>query len=205
MITRSNGEINDLLRSLPEMEPPADAWSRIRASQSQSSSVGSLLVWSGVAAAACGAIIAFGLLVSDEKPAAPIRPPLVSVSKPPPDRQAEGDASVRRAADLHEFRRQSRQLERRLAGLPQRSQVVRADVAGMITVLQDQIAAVDYELNRTRPLSAATARWPSAAPAAIYATDRADDYAADELWQARVQLMNRLVSVRFAEAGAAAY
>ncbi len=181
------------------------SWSRIGASRQRTWPVGSPIVWSGVAVAACAALIAFGLLISSEAPVAPVQPSLVAGLAPSDDSMDERGISVAHAADLHELRQQSRQLERRLAGLPRRSQVVRADVAGMISELQDQIAAVDYELNRTRSVSAATARWPSAAPAAIYATDRADDYGADELWQARVQLMNRLVSVRFAEAGAAAY
>jgi hypothetical protein len=205
MSARLSSEVTDLLRSLPEMEPPADAWSRIGASRQRTWPVGSPIVWSGVAVAACAALIAFGLLVSSEAPVAPVQPWLVAGLAPSGDSIDERGISVAHAADLHELRQQSRQLERRLAGLPRRSQVVRADVAGMIAELQDQIAAVDYELNRAGSMATVTARWPSPKPAAIYAVDRADIYAADELWKERVQLMNRLVSVRFTAAGAAAY
>jgi hypothetical protein len=203
MSASSAGAVTDLLRTLPDMEPPADAWSRLRAAQQPSLLSASRLVWPSVAAAACAALIAVGLLVSNNASNTPV--PLVAASASAADAMGERGVSVARAADLHGLRRQSRQLELRLAGLPRRSQMVRADVAGMIAELQDQIAAVDYELQRTSSVSASTARWPSAAPAAIYAPDRAARYEPDELWGRRVRLMSRLVSIRFAEAGVAAY
>jgi hypothetical protein len=203
MSASSAGAVTDLLRTLPDMEPPADAWSRLRAAQQPSLLSASRLVWPSVAAAACAAVIAVGLLVSNNASNTPV--PLVAASASAADAMGERGVSVARAADLHGLRRQSRQLELRLAGLPRRSQMVRADVAGMIAELQDQIAAVDYELQRTSSVSASTARWPSAAPAAIYASDRAARYGPDELWGRRVRLMSRLVGIRFAEAGVAAY
>ena len=203
MSASSASEVTDLLRTLPDMEPPADAWSRLRAAQQPSLLSASRLVWPSVAAAACAAVIAVGLLVSNNASNTPL--PLVAASASAADAMGERGVSVAQAADLHGLRRQSRQLELRLAGLPRRSQMVRADVAGMIAELQDQIAAVDYELQRTSSVSASTARWPSAAPAAIYASDRAARYGPDELWGRRVRLMSRLVSIRFAEAGVAAY
>jgi hypothetical protein len=203
MSASSAGAVTDLLRTLPDMEPPADAWSRLRAAQQPSLLSASRLVWPSVAAAACAAVIAVGLLVSNDASNTPV--PLVAASASAADAMGERGVSVAQAADLHGLRRQSRQLELRLAGLPRRSQMVRADVAGMIAELQDQIAAVDYELQRTSSVSASTARWPSAAPAAIYASDRAARYGPDELWGRRVRLMSRLVSIRFAEAGVAAY
>ena len=203
MSASSAGAVTDLLRTLPDMEPPADAWSRLRAAQQPSLLSASRLVWPSVAAAACAAVIAVGLLVSNNASNTPL--PLVAASASAADAMGERGVSVAQAADLHGLRRQSRQLELRLAGLPRRSQMVRADVAGMIAELQDQIAAVDYELQRTSSVSASTARWPSAAPAAIYASDRAARYGPDELWGRRVRLMSRLVSIRFAEAGVAAY
>ena len=203
MSASSAGAVTDLLRTLPDMEPPADAWSRLRAAQQPSLLSASRLVWPSVAAAACAAVIAVGLLVSNNASNTPL--PLVAASASAADAMGERGVSVTQAADLHRLRRQSRQLELRLAGLPRRSQMVRADVAGMIAELQDQIAAVDYELQRTSSVSASTARWPSAAPAAIYASDRAARYGPDELWGRRVRLMSRLVSIRFAEAGVAAY
>ena len=205
MSASSISDVSDLLRTLPEMEPPANAWSRLRSSQRRALVPGSPRVWSGVAAAACAALVAFGLLFVGEEPAAPTLLSRVAVPASPGAAVAEPGAGLLRAADLDQLRRQSRQLERRLAGLPQRRQVVQADVAGMIAELQEQIAAVDYELNRQGSTSISSARWPSAAPAAIYATDRASGYGSDELWGQRVRLMQRLVSVRFAEAGAAAY
>ena len=203
MSASSAGAVTDLLRTLPDMEPPADAWSRLRAAQQPSLLSASRLVWPSVAAAACAAVIAVGLLVSNNASNTPL--PLVAASASAADAMGERGVSVAQAADLHGLRRQSRQLELRLAGLPRRSQMVRADVAGMIAELQDQIAAVDYELQRRSSVSASTARWPSAAPAAIYASDRAARYGPDELWGRRVRLMSRLVSIRFAEAGVAAY
>jgi hypothetical protein len=203
MSASSAGEVTDRLRTLPDMQPPADAWARLRAAQQPSLLSASRLVWPSVAAAACAALIVVGLLVSNNASNTPV--PVVAASASVADAMGERGASVAQAADLHGLRRQSRQLELRLAGLPRRSQMARADVTGMIAELQDQIAAVDYELQRTSSVSASTARWPSAAPAAIYASDRAARYGPDELWGRRVRLMSRLVSIRFAEAGVAAY
>ena len=67
-----------------------------------------------------------------------------------------------------------------LRGLPPGPNVVRADTAIAIAELQDQLAVVDYQLNR------AAAR-PEQDPRA--------------LWQQRVELMDRLLRVRYTEAG----
>jgi len=206
MSDQSNNPVTESLRRLPEIDPPADAWARIRASQHRPFWARPKAVWSGVAVAACAALIVVSLQIRE--PESAVTAPMVVEAAPtdsaPVVPTAVGGSAGDRG-DVEALRRQSRQLELRLAALPRRSQVVRADVAGMISELQDQIAAVDYQIRRTGSASSSTARWPAPTPAAVYSVDRVGEYEQDQLWGERVQLMDRLVRVRFAEAGVAAY
>lgn len=196
----SINEVTDGLRGLPDMRPPADAWSRLCAHQARPW-FARPFAW---AAAAGVALMVAGVMRSGEEVVVPAADAVMVVAAPS---AVVDEPSVRmaRAAQVHELRMKSAQLERRLAGLPRRNQLVRADIADMVADLQDRIAAVDYELNRAGSPPPTTARWPSSAPAAIQSVGRPDRSAPDELWAQRVRLMNRLVDVRFAEAGAAAY
>lgn len=184
-------DVTELLRSLPDMQPPADAWAHVRAKQRP-------VAWAGAAVAACAALVAVVIGITDtarhETPVAPVETYLVQTDTAPTVQVAE-------QIDVNELRRRSQRMERMLYGLPPRTQLVRADVAGAIAELQDRIAAVDYELNRsTRQRRAptnftnTTTTWPSA--------NRATS---QDLWRERVDLMDRLVRVRYAEAGAEAY
>lgn len=81
---------------------------------------------------------------------------------------------------------QSQDLESRLASLPSRPQVERASTSITIDTLQGRIQWVDYQLTL-------------ADQAGI------SDHDAVRLWRDRVQLMNSLVTVRYAEAQRAAF
>lgn len=199
-------EVTELLRSLPDMRPPEDAWKRIVATRRR----GHPLAWSAVALAACAALVAIVLLAREEAPRA-LRDTYVVATDPQPRQvtPAESSAAVTASAlAVRDLRRRSRQMERLLSGLPPRTQVVRADVAGMVTELQDRIAAVDYELNRQARGTwspAATARWAAERSVATRSASRYSARQPRDLWQERVELMDRLVRARFAEAGAEAH
>lgn len=203
----SNRDVTELLRSLPDMRPPEGAWRRIVASRARRYP----LAWSGAALAACAALVAVFLLVREDPPAAPVEMYLVDAGP-----AAAAMSSVERAtvqADVGTLRRQSRQMERLLSGLPQRSTPARTDMTGAIADLQRRIAAVDYELNRVDlggsvRAPSALRRWPTEPTAADWPDGRQVGVAApqaSDLWQHRVDLMNRLVRARFVEAGAEAH
>src|SRR5690606_5025116 len=75
---------------------------------------------------------------------------------------------------------ESRQLEADLRALPDEPQLVRAGTAATIAAVEDQIAAIDYELNHS--------------PTAM------SDEQVELYWRERVRLMNLLVQLRAAQA-----
>ncbi|MFQ5634692.1 MAG: hypothetical protein ACE5G3_05100 [Gammaproteobacteria bacterium] len=205
-------EITELLRSLPDMPPPAGSWHRVRKNLRRRNP----FVWSGAALAACAALVAVVLLTRGAEPIQPVANYLVN-SEPAPRPDAPVDAGAANAAersDVRDLRRRSQQMERLLRGLPPRTQLVRADVAGAIAELQDRIAAIDYELNRAAldradgrwTESGAIARWPAADHVNGYqSTGPARALPPGDLWRQRVDLMDSLVRVRYAEAGVEAH
>jgi len=184
-------DLTEQLRSLPDMEPPPGAWQRLRARLRRRRP----LAWATAALAACAGVVAVVLLMRGAPLIEPTLTEFVSTQADP--------------AEVRDLRRRSQQMERLLRGLPPRRQVVRANVAGSIAELQDRIAAVDYELNRAPPPSVAVRRWPAgAAPSGFVPSQQsgpAPTPPARDLWRQRVDLMDRLVRVRFEEAGAEAY
>ena len=103
----------------------------------------------------------------------------VSVPAADPDPLAGADA---RLAELMDH---SVLLEAALRALPERPGVMRASTAETIMGLEDGVALIDYQLNQE-------ARQPSASNSRL-------------LWQRRVDLMNSLVNVRYAEVQPVAY
>lgn len=198
---RDTTEVTELLRSLPDMQPPEDGWTRIRESQRRVHPY----AWSGAALAAGVALFALFFVTRNDLPVEPLEMLVVTAERVPEIPASTASAALERA-DVSELRRRSQQMERMLRGLPPRTQVVRADVAGAIAELQDRIAAVDYELNRVtrgRSSQPAVTRWP-AGSAASTSRSRARPVPR-ELWRQRVDLMDRLVRARYVEAGAEAY
>ncbi|MGI9344299.1 MAG: hypothetical protein ACR2QV_15815 [Gammaproteobacteria bacterium] len=211
MIDATNRGVAEQLRKLPDLRPPANAWARIAARARRRRP----LAWSGAALAACAAAFAIFMLVRQEPPAAPVETFLVD-ARPSEQEPSVSVSSVRRAsssADVGALRRQSRSMERLLGGLPSRSGGGRPDLASAISDLQRRIVAVDYELNRveqrrmTRAPSALR-RWPVEPRSADWPDGRQVAEVppvSRDLWQHRVELMDRLVRARFVEAGAEAY
>ena len=189
------------LKRLPEQAPPQDHWPdiqaqsehRMRASRQRQK----LLRYSGYGLAA-SALLASILIVyqSEYFPEPAVTPQVVMENEPAKaaqisvmtpgqtdtDPQAVPDAGD---TDLNELIARSARLEAVLHAMPRRPRVTRASTADLITGLQDGVALVDYQLNfSARDLPAQTSR---------------------QLWQQRVDLMNSLVTVRYAEAQQVAY
>lgn len=200
-------DIGRLLRALPDMEPPPDAWRKIRASQRR----GHPAAWTGIAVAASMAVLAIILVTRDEAPNGPVkafpRETLVVEAESEPRSSGLIESPSVSVADL---RRRSQHMERMLRGIPKSPEVIRVDVAGAIADLQDRIAAVDYELsrstgNRRVQESSAIVRWPLQNEAAFRPATQTGPPAGRDLWRQRVELMDRLVRARYAEVGAEAY
>lgn len=91
------------------------------------------------------------------------------------------------SAGLDELMLRSRQLEGLLDRVPVRNQVMDAGTAVTVAELEDSIALVDWRLNQAAAVQ-------SASPGLQRA-----------LWRQRVDLMQSLVTVRYAQAGAGSF
>lgn len=179
--------IGSLLRSLPLLEPPADGWRRVAAHQARQAR----RRWAGLAIAASAvfaAVTGWLILGSPEgaEPAVTVQPFIVEA--PVRDR-----AAPRIDTEVLALRRRSQDMERLLGNLPPRGRLARADTVGVIAELEDQIAAVDYRLNRAGQAAPGFA----VGPAARSGADEVPD-----LWRRRVVFMDQLVRARYAESGA---
>ncbi len=172
-----NSPVEDLLRSLPERNPPAGSWDRVLRS-TRGLRFGRRLKSLAPTVALGAAVAAFALVWVKPAPDLLLRDTgpqeLVSVTVPP--------ASV--APEIRHLRARSENLERMLRSLPPGPQVVRADTALAVTALEDRIASVDYRLNRR---------------AGRFDREHGD------LWRERVELMRELLRMKYAEAGVAAF
>lgn len=170
-----NARIDEALRALPPLAPPPDAWARIAARADGARALKPHRWWP-LALAAGAAWLALVLWPATSRPPA----------SPPPEPQP---MTVRVAAQgggdqVTQLQARSRALERMLHGLPARPRVVPVETAGMIADLQTRIAHLDHHM--------------SASPALVQSPPA-------DLWRQRVDLMGRLVQVRYAEAGVDAY
>ena len=163
------------LRELKEIDPPEGVWQRVleevhRPSRPMPGRRSRYFGWSLLAAAAAAALIAMGLRILNP---APSSPPMVAVTR-------QFGTPDTRAVSYDGLLAESRRLERVLGVLNERPRVVNGHTVGTIFELQDRIALVDYQLSR-------------AADAGI--TERQSQ----RLWQERVDLMNSLVTVEYAQ------
>jgi hypothetical protein len=109
---------------------------------------------------------------------------------------SDGTVASSEDSDVRILQSRSRQIEQMLRGLPPPAQIVHADTTGAIVELEDRIAAVDYELNMAA-LKRATGGAVSPGRSIP-----GGPQGARVLWQRRVELMDQLLQVRYAEAGA---
>jgi negative regulator of sigma E activity len=163
------------MQSLPQFEPPAMAWERISQTIPQRRR-GWGLSRVGLAAACAAAItlavIAFVTSYSDRRDTGAPTVQLV------PPQAAEPEAGP----TLDELVAQSQELERLLRSLPHRPRIERVSTAATIDTIEQRIQWLDFQL--------------STAPAGDLSEAQSR-----RLWRERVELMDSLVKVRYAEAG----
>jgi len=174
-----DGDLAEALRRLPRHAPPRGAWREIRGRAEREGLVRRPrrpvrrdLEW--LAAGAVAATVVFALLDLPLSGTSPGEKPVSVDEAGFAATPAENDAS------LGSLMARSRLLEEALRAAPETPRVMRASTASTIATLEDRIAMIDQQLSfPERPLSEAEAR---------------------ALWRERVQLMDSLVQLRYAQA-----
>jgi hypothetical protein len=179
------------LASLAPLEPPAQAWARIARQLAAAPQVATRRAprrawvrWPGGAALVATfavAMLAALLVATPWRRAVPQSEPAVASS---------AQAGTAEAAPLATLVARSQQLEASLHALPQRPAIEVAANSAAIDALQARIQWLDTQL---------VASTAGVAPAEL------PPERTRELWQTRVQLLNSLVGVRYAEAVHARY
>ncbi|SUZ61554.1 uncharacterized protein METZ01_LOCUS14408 [marine metagenome] len=173
--------VRKALQELPELQPPPEVWTKILTEVQRDDRIGPKLLrhWSlGSAIAAGVAMLAFILIPTDPEIPVQMEPGLV-VAVP------EGDGGGLDAVPAEEFgyallAAESAQLERELNSIEYQPSLTSADTATIVVVLEDRIGYVDEQLT--------------------YASANGIDSRQTEiLWRERVDLMNTLVDVRYAQ------
>ncbi len=162
------------LREMPDLQMPAESWSRIVAAVREKRPRFSRRMAMGLATAACAALVAVVAINVGFSPDVQRQSAAGAVPGGDPG------AAMSVQTDVGRLREKSRQLEQALRQMPRSPAVRRMDTAAPIVELQDRIALVDYKLNQ-------------AGSAGLAERDAA------ELWQQRVELMNRLLRARYVE------
>ncbi len=157
------------LAALADPKPPADAWQRIAAAADRSQRRRRWLPAAGLGLAASVTAVAL-LLNLHVKPV------------PASNEAAVVTPSSAQPTDVNQLMAQSRYLERAVLKLdgPADSMAVSADTASTVAALEDRIALVDYEIN-------SAAGVPN------------DDPHMVQLWKQRVDLLQSLAAVRYAQ------
>jgi hypothetical protein len=163
------------LRELPDLAPPLGVWERVLAAQQARAAARRFRyrAAAAVAAVALTGTLAYVVATFDSTP----RPTLFVAALPPLATAAQPRVAPVSYAPLVA---ESARLERLLAELPAPRPLMMGSTASTIVGLEDRIAVVDAQL------SYAAAR------------DLAAPYR-EALWSERVELMNALVHVRFAQ------
>jgi hypothetical protein len=170
--------VREQLQSLPALEAPGPSWDRIqsRMAEARPATRG----WRGLRAHAMAAsvivgigfVVVAGFLVRHGGPAHEVAPQVALDPAGPVD-----DAN-----HVAELVAQSQRLDDLLQALPERPRIERVSTAATIDTLEERVQWLDVQLSQT----------PDA---------RLSDAQARRLWRERVDLMDSLVKVRYAEAG----
>ena len=180
---RRLAEVRVGLKSLPDFTPPADIWDRIQAAAAEPVQAESKWHWPAkLTMAASVALLA--LLILGRMSGVPNGQ---QVTQGPPPSQVVAERSdagnaldPRVTTTLASFMAESKRLERVIAGFGQPS-LVNAATAVTIAELEDRILWIDDQLSRAR----------------VSGLNQAQVVA---LWEERVELMNSLAAVRYAQA-----
>jgi hypothetical protein len=160
------------LRELAQFDAPPDAWSRIsqRVGEPTAKIVRTNRM-AGAVGAAVGLLAVIILVIREDGP----QTAAVVERESPPAPAAPSEPPV--AALIA----QSQELEQLLHALPQRPLIERVSTAATLDTIEQRIQWLDFQLS--------------------YAPDGSfDDTQAQRLWRERVELMDSLVKVRYAEA-----
>lgn len=165
------------LQGLPQLEGPDTAWHEIQTRLAQRDRPRRALR-SVAAAALVGLAVVVVVALREDRPQTAQHAPPVHVTS-----QSEASLGGRPVADLVE---QSQHLESLLQALPERPRIERVSTAATIDTLQERIQWLDVQLS--------------------YAPDSSlSEAQTQRLWRERVELMDSLVKVRYAEAGQASF
>lgn len=158
------------LRGLRELTPPAGAWRCIRDKTPEAASHTALRRTSWATGIAASLALVVGIVLTAGRDEG---------GEPPPQERATLAREVRPASD--DLLARSREMEAFLRRLPARPQLVRVGTAATIEELEERIRLVDYQLNLQSEIG----------------SSQRDSR---RLWEARVDLLNSLASVRYVEA-----
>jgi hypothetical protein len=161
------------LRELPLFDAPPDAWARIRrrvAGPAEKAARPNRIAAAAAAAFSLLAALILVIRIDGSQTAAVIEPQPRQASAAAP---AEPPVATLIA--------QSQELEQLLQALPQRPLIERVSTAATLDAIEQRIQWLDFQL--------------SYAPEGSF-----DDAQAQRLWRERVELMDSLVKVRYAEA-----
>jgi hypothetical protein len=161
------------LRELPELAPPPGLWERVLEAHAARIAARRFRRRSLAAAAAIALAVGATLYVTTRSDA-PLSPTVAGNALP------QSEAAGGEAASYAPLVAESARLERLLAELPAPRPVMVGSTAGTIVGLEDRIAFVDAQLSYAA------------------AQDLAPTYR-EALWGERVELMNALLYVRFAQ------
>ncbi len=170
------------LQALPQLDPPPGVYERVRgeiASQ-QTRSVRSAWQWPLRGAIAASVAVA-AIWLAGRMPESAIEDSAAPATIVAHDTQEPQVAPLLGTPAYASLVEESARLERVLDEIPYRPRVVRASTVATIDGLEDRIALIDEQLMFSRALGLSTA-------------DR------QTLYRQRVELMNALVQIRYAEA-----
>jgi Skp family chaperone for outer membrane proteins len=168
-----HAHIEQLLNSLPPEPGPADGWQRVQARLHERERAGRRRMMASLLAMAASLCIFTVLLTlwgQDQAAQAP------AASAP----LSQTNTAVA-AVSLDTLQEQSQALEQLLAELPSRPAVERAATSLPIEALEAQVQWLDHRLS-------------------VSQTDDDSKAQAEQLWRQRVEAMNSLVRLRYAEA-----
>ena len=170
------------LQALPEIEPPPGVLERVSGELAAESALPVRHTWHWPLRGAIAASVAVAAVwLAGRTPEVPIEEvaaPATIVADEAPDLQVRPLLGTPAYASLVE---ESARLERALDGIQYRPRVVRASTAATIDGLEDRIAWIDEQLMFARALGLSAANRQA-------------------LYSQRVELMNALVQIRYAEA-----
>lgn len=182
---RCQGELGRLrliqagLQALGPLQAPAGSWEAIRNRRKAVPAASVSRTWNWVAALAATVavtVVVLGLLEQVPGRGTDLQDQTARVAAVDDGTGARETA----APELDTLQQRSRELEWILRAMPEGPRVVRADTAGTIAELEDRVALVDYRLS-------------------LAAEQELTPEQSRRLWRERVDLMDSLVKVRYAQ------